>query len=107
MIFITYNTQGDITGWATQPPYDQNYITTETSVDNLVRDYQVIDRKLQKRDLPYSLPEPYYYKRSQEYNIGHELGLLVDDIESGVFGNTATTGKFYQYVMAIKNRYPK
>ena len=54
------------------------------------------------------LPEiPPVIRRMQEYNIGHQLNLLVDDIQAGLFGEAAKSGKFIEYVMDIKEKHPK
>jgi hypothetical protein len=45
--------------------------------------------------------------RHQAYDIGHELNLLYDDIEAGMFGDAAKSGAFAQYVRDVKNRFPK
>jgi hypothetical protein len=48
-----------------------------------------------------------YQKRYTAYDIGQELNALFDDIESGLFGEQAKTGKFYNYVQELKQRFPK
>lgn len=45
--------------------------------------------------------------RKLAYDIPEQLNLLYDDIEAGVFGEEAKTGKFAQYIKAIKQQYPK
>jgi hypothetical protein len=52
-------------------------------------------------------PTPPAIIRMQAYQVDLELNYLFDDIEEGLFGEQAKTGKFYQYVLAIKDQYPK
>jgi hypothetical protein len=54
---------------------------------------------------PYSIQN--HAKRLDEYsNIGQQLNLLYDDIQSGMFGEAAKSGKFAQHVSLIKQKYP-
>jgi hypothetical protein len=46
-------------------------------------------------------------QRRQAYDIAHQLNLLWDDIEAGVFGESAQSGQFAQYIRAIKQQFPK
>ena len=41
------------------------------------------------------------------YDIAQQLNFLFDDIQSGLFGEAAKTGKFAAYVQAIKTQFPK
>ena len=50
--------------------------------------------------------DPVLFRR-WAYDIGHELNLLVDDIEAGRFGPDAQQGRFIQYVRGIKAQWPK
>lgn len=50
---------------------------------------------------------PPILKRIKEYNISEQLNLLYDDINQGLFGEQAKTGKFFQYIKDIKEKYPK
>ena len=45
--------------------------------------------------------------RKQAYDIGQQLDCLWHDIDNGLFGETAKTGEFYQYVASIKTAIPK
>jgi len=45
-------------------------------------------------------------RRMQEYKIGQQLNLLYDDIQAGLFGEAAKTGKFVAYLEEIKLRLP-
>lgn len=47
------------------------------------------------------------HDRLQAYNVGQQLNALFDDIQAGVFGEQAKTGKFYNYVVELKQRFPK
>jgi hypothetical protein len=46
-------------------------------------------------------------QRLQAYDVGQQLNALFDDIESGVFGEQAKTGKFYNHIVELKQRFPK
>ena len=46
-------------------------------------------------------------QRLQAYNVGQQLNALFDDVEAGLFGEQAKTGKFYNYVLELKQRFPK
>jgi hypothetical protein len=45
-------------------------------------------------------------RRMQEYNVGQQLNLLYDDIQAGVFGEAAKTGRFVAFLSEIKSRLP-
>jgi hypothetical protein len=45
--------------------------------------------------------------RSKKYDIAHQLDLLYQDIQDGVFGDAAKQGKFSQYVQSVKSAIPK
>lgn len=45
--------------------------------------------------------------RIMTYDIAQQLNFLFDDIQTGLFGEAAKTGKFAAYVQAIKDQYPK
>lgn len=47
------------------------------------------------------------HDRLQAYNVGSQLNALFDDVEAGLYGEAAKTGKFYNYVMELKQRFPK
>ena len=52
----------------------------------------------------------YYQARERRrvtYDIATQLAALSDDIEAGVFGEAAKTGKFIEYVRSIKRAIPK
>lgn len=40
------------------------------------------------------------------YSVEQQLNFLFDDIEAGLFGEAAKTGKFFQYVAGVKAAYP-
>jgi hypothetical protein len=46
-------------------------------------------------------------RRMMTYNLGEQLNLLVDDINAGLFGDAAKTGKFMTYINEVKTRHPK
>jgi hypothetical protein len=48
-----------------------------------------------------------YWGRVESYDIPTQLELIYKDIQAGVFGESAKTGEFSKYIMAIKNKYPK
>ena len=41
------------------------------------------------------------------YDIAQQLNFLFDDIQSGLFGEAAKTGKFMTYIQEVKDQYPK
>ena len=45
-------------------------------------------------------------QRKQAYDIGQQLNFLYDDIQAGVFGESAKSGSFATYVKAIKEQFP-
>lgn len=45
--------------------------------------------------------------RMRAYQVDVQLNYLFDDIEAGLFGEEAKTGKFYEYVVNIKQSIPK
>lgn len=53
------------------------------------------------------LQVPYNLKRLKAYNLHQQLECLYDDIQAGLFGDAAKTGRFCQYVESIKDTYPK
>ena len=61
--------------------------------------------------LTFDLSDPHsiqnHAKRIDEYsNLGEQLNLLYDDIQAGMFGEAAKSGKFAQHVSLIKQKYP-
>ena len=54
-----------------------------------------------------NIPEHWSISRVKEYSIAYQLELLVDDINNGVFGEAAKSGKLNTYIQAIKAKYPK
>lgn len=48
-----------------------------------------------------------YWGRVESYDIATQLELIYKDIQAGYFGETAKSGDFSKYIMAIKNKYPK
>jgi hypothetical protein len=46
-------------------------------------------------------------RRMETYNVNEELNCLYDDIQAGLFGEAAKTGKFCSYVESVKQAYPK
>lgn len=47
-------------------------------------------------------------KRQQMYGqIGSQLDLLFDDIEAGLFGEQAKTGKWYNHIKSVKSNIEK
>ena len=45
--------------------------------------------------------------RFDAYDIRQQLNLLADDVEAGLFGDAAMTGKFISYIRTIKAKYHK
>jgi hypothetical protein len=45
--------------------------------------------------------------RLKTYNLHQQLEHLYDDIQAGLFGEAAKTGKFCSYVESVKAAYPK
>lgn len=66
---------------------------------------KVVDGVLVEKDQPAQLN--YAYARFKTYNINEQLGMLYDDIDAGLFGAKAKTGKFYEYIKTVKQQYPK
>lgn len=58
-------------------------------------------------DLQDAIGTPTMLKRIRAYNVSEQLNLLYDDIDQGLFGEQAKTGKFFQYIKEIKEKYPK
>lgn len=76
-------------------PNDINNSVLITSIDGLTFDLND----------PTSIQN--HTKRLDEYdNIGQQLNLLYDDIQAGLFGEAAKSGKFAQHVSVIKQKYP-
>lgn len=50
---------------------------------------------------------PLEHARMRAFSLGEQLNCLYDDIQVGLFGDAAKTGKFCSYVEAIKAAYPK
>jgi hypothetical protein len=50
---------------------------------------------------------PFARRQLAYEDLGYQLNLLYDDINSGVFGEKAKTGEFYSYLKSIKTRFPK
>jgi hypothetical protein len=40
------------------------------------------------------------------HNLGQQLNLLYDDIQAGVFGDAARTGRFATYLKTVKDQWP-
>jgi hypothetical protein len=47
------------------------------------------------------------HARFDAYDVREQLNLLADDVESGLFGDAAMTGKFMNYIRTIKAKYSK
>jgi len=45
--------------------------------------------------------------RIKTYDVRQQLNLLYDDIEEGLFGEEAKTGKFASYIKSVKEQFPK
>lgn len=67
------------------------------------KDFNLIE--VDEEEIKQSLPP--ILKRIKEYNVSEQLNLLYDDIDQGLFGEQAKTGKFFQYIKEIKEKYPK
>jgi hypothetical protein len=52
-------------------------------------------------------PQTYSAVREYYYDVATQLDALWHDINTGVFGEAAKTGKFYQYIFRIKQEIPK
>ena len=52
-------------------------------------------------------PQTYASVRLYYYDVATQLDALWHDIDRGVFGETAKTGEFYQYIQRIKQEIPK
>lgn len=107
-MYLIYDDNGNITGRSTADPRPiLSAIQVESCPHDVETHYFVADNQLVERTEPYRPPLSYVYERMNEYDIYQELNLLVDDITEGKFGEDAKSGKFYQYVLNIKNKYPK
>ena len=49
----------------------------------------------------------YTHQRFAEYTIHEQLARLTDDINAGLFGESAKTGSFMTMINGIKAKYPK
>jgi hypothetical protein len=50
----------------------------------------------------------YMFCRFHEFDfVGNQLDLLYKDIQAGLFGESAKTGQFANYISSIKQQYPK
>ena len=78
-----------------------------------IRQEQIFDENLELVtvqegiDLQDAIGTPTMLKRIRAYNVSEQLNLLYDDIDQGLFGEQAKTGKFFQYIKEIKEKYPK
>lgn len=108
-MFAIYDDTGFIYSVSSSRPGDIfDYIElAEDYPQDLQYLYCVIDGVITRRESPYIPPYNYVASRMEAYNIYHQLNLIVDDIESGIFGESAKTGKFMSYITEIKNKFPK
>jgi len=58
-------------------------------------------------DIDQVLNSDYIIKRMKAYDVNQQLNFLYDDIEAGLFGEAAKTGKFYQLIQQVKQDIPK
>lgn len=58
-------------------------------------------------DIDDVLGSNYVIRRMKAYDVNQQLNFLYDDIEAGLFGEAAKTGKFYQLIQQIKQDIPK
>jgi len=108
LIYITYQTDGLITGkYNSPPPEFMDSISIDVDVANIEQTHMVVDGQLVEREFLYQPDIHPTIKRLKEYDINKQLNLLVDDINAGLFGEAAKTGRFMNYIMDIKNRHPK
>lgn len=107
-MYLIYDDNGNIIGRSTTDPRPiLSAIEVDNCPHNVETHYFVANNQLVERSKPYKPPLSYVYERMNEYDIHQQLNLLVDDITDGKFGEDAKSGKFYQYVINIKNKYPK
>lgn len=108
-MFAIYDDTGFIFSISSNKPGDIfKYVEIQGECpSDLQYGYCVVDGELRKRDVPYSEPYNYVALRMEAYNITHQLNLIVDDINSGFFGDAAKNGRFMSYIMEIKNKFPK
>lgn len=114
--YVTYNEAGDILAQGTvseglidmwkERLVNQKALFLDEHLENADA-YQVIDDQLVERTQAKTQDLTYDFYRHKTYDIGGQLGMLFDDIEAGLFGAKAKTGKFYAYIKAIKEQYPK
>jgi hypothetical protein len=45
--------------------------------------------------------------RLKTYNLHHQLDCLYNDIQAGLFGDSAKSGSFCKYIESVKEAYPK
>lgn len=75
--------------------------------------FKVINPITNEEETTDLLPGQYYEqfswreKRKNSYDIAEQLGLIYDDIQAGVFGEDAKTGKFATYITQLKQQFPK
>lgn len=58
-------------------------------------------------DIDQVLNSDYIIKRMKAYDVNQQLNFLYDDIEAGLFGEAAKTGKFCQLIQQVKQDIPK
>ena len=75
------------------------------------RKFKVFDKDHNIVEVEGSLHEalgtPPKLMRIKSYDLRQQLNCLFDDIEAGLFGEGAKTGKFASYIKSIKEQFPK
>lgn len=73
-------------------------------------DFEIIEKQEETFHDPiikYALPR-YDYKTPRNYGtLQNQLDMLWHDIDNGLFGDSAKTGEWYQYIKNIKDQHPK
>lgn len=74
------------------------------TIHKIFRDGEIVEVEGEVHEI-FDIPP--VLRRMGEYSLAEQLNLLVDDINAGLFGEGAKTGKFIEYVNSIKARHPK
>jgi hypothetical protein len=107
-MYLIYDKDGNITSIDShQPGPIFNWIFLDSVPEDVQLQYKVEDEQLVMRTQPFSHPYNYAISRIGEYDISIQLELLSNDINDGLFGDSAKTGSFMNYINEIKSKFPK
>lgn len=107
-MYLLYDDSGTITSIDSHEPGPIfKWIYIDHVPSDVQEQYWVVGGNLEKRPVPLIVEYPYAISRITEYDIATQLELIVDDINDGVFGESAKNGRFMAYIKNIKSKYPK